>query len=165
MATIKRRMHSSRTKLGAYKIHELLTGKIRLSRCRLLRLRRRLQPTWPTSSATRCEPTGKPTGTACLEFWASGEDFMTYFYPDSKPWLFISGCLAPCRGQQNSSTARRASPAFRARLISDRRRVNGGPAAAGCRAPTSTCRRYAATAQQAAPRRPTVSARGRRFRV
>ena len=91
MGTIKRRMHSSRTKLGAYRIFELLTGKI----------------DYPVTGYDGYGD-GHSTNVAdfvndeikldwqanrelLLEFWASGEDTMTYFHPNSKTWLFVSG--------------------------------------------------------------------------
>jgi hypothetical protein len=93
LATIKRRNeHSPRARLTAYKIFELLTG-----RC-----------DYPVTGYTGYGSPGGSTNLAdfidddmrldweasretLLEFWASGEDSVTWFHPQSKPWLFTWG--------------------------------------------------------------------------
>ena len=91
MSTLKRRLHTSRSKLGAYKIFELLTGKCDYPVCDYTGYGDGSSTNVANFISDEMKADWQANRELLLEFWVSGEDSMTYFHPNSKPWLFISG--------------------------------------------------------------------------
>ena len=90
MSTLKRRMHTSRSKLGAYKIFELLTGKIDYPVCDYSGYDDGHSTNLADFISDEMKADWEANREGLLEFWQSGEDTITYFHPESKPWLFVS---------------------------------------------------------------------------
>jgi hypothetical protein len=91
LATVKIRKHSPRSRLGAYKIYELLTGKIDYPVCDYTGYGDGHSTSVADFISDDMRADWAANRESLLKFWASGEDTITYFYPDSKPWLFVSG--------------------------------------------------------------------------
>jgi hypothetical protein len=91
LATIKRRLHTSRNKLGAYRIYELLVGKIDYPVCDYTGYGDGSSTNVGDFVSDEMKADWEANRDRLLKFWQSGEDSMTFFHPESKPWLFVSG--------------------------------------------------------------------------